>query len=307
MKTLVTGGAGFIGSTIVDALIAEGHEVLIVDNLSSGRRENVNPSARFVDIDIRDRGIASLFKSEKPVTVFHYAGQIDVRRSISEPLFDCDVNLKGLLNILTSAAENSCKKFIFASSGGAIYGDVAELPATEDSPVSPISPYGVAKAAGELYLQCFQRMSGLDYVALRYSNVYGPRQDPIGEAGVVAIFTHTMLHGIEPEIFGDGKQTRDFVYVDDVAAANLKALAASGSGVYNIASGTELSINNLFAVIAGLTGYHGKVSHAAPRPGEIQRTYLDCSRALTDMSWKPSVSIEEGLARTVGYFKGKPR
>jgi len=248
MKIIVTGGAGFIGSHVTDRYIAAGHQVVVVDNLTTGKMANLNPKVRFYQSDIRDPGMEEIFGNEKPDVVNHHAAQIDVRKSVQDPVFDAGVNILGMLNLLEKAIRHGVKRFIFASSGGAMYGDQPEnaAPADEETPLRPISPYGVAKATGELYLHYYKIVHGLDYVALRYGNVYGPRQDPFGEAGVVAIFTEKLLADGQPVINGDGLQTRDYVYVEDVAAANLLALHPGASGSFNIGTGLEKNVNELF-------------------------------------------------------------
>jgi UDP-glucose 4-epimerase len=305
MKILVTGGAGFIGSQVTDRYIADGHRVLIMDNLVTGKGENVNPRAQFYQMDIRDPKIEEVFARERPEVLNHHAAQIDVRKSVQDPLFDAGTNILGTLNLLEKAVKYGVRRFIFASSGGAIYGDqpAGAQPAREEDPLRPISPYGVAKATGELYLHYYRVVHGLDSVALRYGNVYGPRQDPFGEAGVVAIFTEKLLGGEQPMINGDGLQTRDYVYVEDVAEANALALNQKASGSFNIGTGLEKNVNELFSGLVKITGKSVKEVHGPAKPGEQRRSVLNCSKAQAHLGWGPRVSFEEGLQRTVEFFR----
>jgi len=303
-KILVTGGAGFIGSHVVDAYLAARHEVVVVDNLSSGRREHLSSNVRFAQMDIRDRALRSVFERERPEVVNHHAAQSSVSVSVSDPHLDAEVNILGTINLLTQCLEFKTRRVIFASTGGAIYGEPDRLPVDESHPARPISPYGISKLVGEFYLQEFGRR-GLEWAALRYANVYGPRQDPHGEAGVVAIFAQAMLDGRTPTIFGDGRQTRDFVYVDDVAAANLRALDAPSGQIANIGTGIETTVNELFEKLAGLSKFRGKAAYAAPRPGDVQRIALNGARAKTWLEWAPQVSLNDGLSRTVEWFRGR--
>ncbi len=305
MKILVTGGAGFIGSHVTDRYTAAGHRVVVVDNLTTGKMENLNPKARFYQSDIRDQGMEEIFAREQPDVVNHHAAQMDVRKSVQDPVFDASINILGMLNLLEKAVRHGVNRFIFASSGGAIYGDQPENadPASEEIPLQPISPYGVAKATGELYLHYYKVVHGLDYVALRYGNVYGPRQDPFGEAGVVAIFTEKLLADRQAIINGDGLQTRDYVYVEDVAEANLLALHSKASGSFNIGTGEEKNVNELFWCLLQIMGKSAQEAHGPAKPGEQRRSVLNCTRAQTGLGWKAKVSFEEGLRRTVEYFK----
>lgn len=305
-KILVTGGAGFIGSHVVDAYVAARHEVIVVDNLSSGRREQVPPNVRFVEMDIRDPSLRSVFERERPQIVNHHAAQSSVSVSVSNPRLDAEVNIIGTLNLLTHCLEFKTRRVIFASTGGAIYGEPDRIPVDENHPTRPISPYGLSKLVGELYLQEFSRR-GLEWAVLRYSNVYGPRQDPHGEAGVVAIFAQAMLEGRTPTIFGDGGQTRDFVYVEDVAAANVRALDAPPGQIANIGTGTETTVNDLFKKLADLCGFRGNATYAAPRAGDVKHTALSVARANAWLKWTPQVGLDEGLSRTVGWFRSKKR
>jgi UDP-glucose 4-epimerase len=301
VKALVTGGAGFIGSHLVDALVSAGHAVSVVDDMSRGRREQVNPSARLVEMDIADPRLIAAFEAERPEVVFHQAAQIDVRVSVSDPVADARVNVLGTANVLVAAAAAGARRVVFASSGGAIYGESDVLPTPEHHRAAPESPYGVAKACAEAYGEMFQRMRGLEFTALRYANVYGPRQDPHGEAGVVAIFALRLLVGDPVRINGDGGQTRDYVYVDDVVAANLRAVDGP-VGAYNIGTGRETDVNELFDRVRRLSGASLEATHGPAKPGEQRRSSLDIDRAARVLGWKPAVELDEGLTRTVAFF-----
>ena len=301
MRVLVTGGAGFIGSHIVDALIERGDEVTVVDDLSRGRREQINPAARFVECDITTDQLEQHIVAGKPEVIFHEAAQIDVRRSVREPLLDTNINVVGTVNVLQSAVASGAKRVIFASSGGAIYGDSAALPATEKLACEPASHYGTAKYCGEIYGQLYARMYGLEFTAMRYANVYGPRQDPHGEAGVVAIFAQKVLRGEIPTINGDGLQTRDYVHVHDVVAANLAALNGP-PGAYNVGTGVETDVNQIYEQIAMAAEFTQPALHGPAKPGEQWRSCLDCSLARTTLSWSARNSLAEGIANTVAYF-----
>jgi len=303
MKILVTGGAGFIGSHVADAYLEAGHEVVIVDNLSMGRMENVNPGAKFVKMDIYDEAIFQLFEQEKFDVVNHHAAQMDVRLSVADPIFDARNNILGTINLLQASVKHGVKKFIFISSGGAIYGEQDYFPADEEHPTRPLSPYGITKLTGEKYLYFYRHVYNLGFVILRYSNVYGPRQNPKGEAGVIAIFTSKLLTGEQPIINGDGAQTRDYVYVGDVVAANLKALAYSENDYFNIGTGIETDVNELFRQLNRLTGARREAQHGPAQPGEQLRSVLNIDKAKKRLQWTPQVRLDEGLARTVAYFK----
>ena len=302
-KVLVTGGAGFIASHIVDRYISEGYDVAVIDDLSSGRIENLNPKASFHKIDIRDKGISAVFEKEKPDIVNHHAAQMDVRRSVADPAFDAEVNILGMLNLLENSIKFGAKKFIFASSGGAVYGEQVTFPATESHPTNPLSPYGISKLAGEKYLFYYKETYRLDYVALRYANVYGPRQNPHGEAGVVAIFTTRLLKREQPVINGDGKQTRDYVYVKDVVEANWQATVRNFCGPVNIGTGIETDVNELFSELVKLTESKAEEVHGPAKAGEQRRSVIDNRKAGDALGWKPKVSLEEGLKETVQFFK----
>jgi UDP-glucose 4-epimerase len=306
MRILVTGGAGFIGSNTVDALVANGAgEISVLDDLSAGKRHQVNPKAAFHQVDLRDAAaVKGVVEAAKPEAIVHLAAQMDVRRSVADPAFDAQVNLVGFLNLIEAARQNGLRRVIFASTGGAIYGEQDDFPCNEDHPRRPVSPYGVAKLATEAYLFFYQTEYGLDYIALRYGNVYGPRQDPQGEAGVVAIFSGLMLDHKPVTIFGDGKQTRDYVYVGDVVAANLAALSSSVSGeAFNIGTGIETDVNQLYDTLASIADFPAQATHAAARPGEQRRSVISPARAAEKLGWRPQVKLADGLARTFDYFK----
>jgi UDP-glucose 4-epimerase len=305
MKILVTGGAGFIASHVADALVAEGHSVHIVDDLSGGKEENVPTRAVFHRADIRSDEIRSLFHDERFEMVVHHAAQMDVRRSVGDPRFDADVNLIGFLNLMEAGRENGLQKVVFASTGGAIYGEPEYVPQDEQHPLQPLSPYGITKLCTERYLYYYEQEWGISYVALRYANVYGPRQNPHGEAGVVAIFAERMLQGRQPVIYGDGEQTRDYVFVGDVVRANVQAVAFDGTGTFNVGTGKETSVNELFRKIRDrIDGTIDEV-HEKGRPGEQRRSVLDYSYSGKVLGWQPRTTLEEGLDETVAWFKEK--
>lgn len=305
MRALVTGGAGFIGSHLVDALVAGGHDVTVVDDLSRGRREQVHSAARFVERDIRDPRLEALVSEMAPEVVFHQAAQIDVRASVREPVADAGTNVTGTVNVLAACAAAGTRRVVFASTGGAIYGDTDVIPTPETHPCAPESPYGTSKLCAEAYGATFQRIRGLEFVALRYANVYGPRQDPHGEAGVVAIFATRLLHGEPCVINGDGTQTRDYVFVDDVVAANLRAVSVAAPAVINIGTGTETTVNDLFARMRGVAASAADAVHAPAKPGEQRRSCLDIRCAGELMQWRPEVDLTSGLARTLDFFRDR--
>lgn len=308
MRVLVTGGAGFIGSHLVDALIAAGHETITIDNLATGVRENLNPQVRFHEADIRDAAaVAEIFATERPEVLIHEAAQLDVRRSVADPAYDADVNILGTLRLLQAGMENGLQKVIFASSGGAIYGDTEIMPTPETHPTAPISPYGVSKLSIEQYLHYFHTIHGLQYVALRYSNVYGPRQNPHGEAGVISIFAERLLRGEPTTIYGDGENTRDYVYVGDVVTANLAALASERVGAYNVGTGTEITVNEVFRRINTLTEAGAAERHGEAKVGEQRRSCLNWELARQELGWQPQIGFDEGLTRTVEFFIDKTR
>jgi UDP-glucose 4-epimerase len=303
MKVLVTGGAGFIGSHVVDAFLEAGHEVVVVDNLSTGRSENLNPGARFYNLDIRDPALADVFEREKPEVVDHHAAQVDVRKSILDAAADADINIRGTLNVLECARRAGARKFIYPSSGGAIYGEPETLPCDERHPIRPICQYGVSKHVGEQYVFVYHHLYGLDFTILRYANVYGPRQNPYMEGGVVAVFAGRMLAGRPAVIFGTGEQGRDFVYAGDCARANVLAATGGGGGAYNIGVGHSTTVNEIFKQIKRITGYAAEPVYDPPKPGETFNIYLDSRRAKAELQWQPAVSLSEGLARTVEHFR----
>jgi len=305
LKILVTGGAGFIGSHVCDVFVANGHEVIALDNLSSGKRENLDPKVRLVELDIRSPEAAQLIESEKPGVICHLAAQMDVRRSVEDPRFDAESNILGMLNLLEAARKSGVRKFIFSSTGGAIYGEQDVFPAPETHPTRPVSPYGVSKASGELYLGYYKAQYGLDYVALRYANVYGPRQNPHGEAGVVAIFSQRLVSGKSCTIYGDGGQTRDFVYGPDVARANLLAFEKDYVGAVNIGTGIETDISQLYTYLAEAAGSSQKAEHAPGKPGEQRRSCVDNRLARNVLGWEPKVDIRTGLKNTIDYFRAQ--
>lgn len=302
---LVTGGAGFIGSHLCDALIEEGHEVLVVDDLSGHQGDRWVPAgARLFPMSVGDARVHQLLLDQKPEIVFHLAAQISVRESVARPRLDASVNLIGLLRLLEAVqACGSVQRLVFASTGGAIYGESDTVPTPETAAAHPISPYGCAKAAAETYLDCYRAMAGLPTISLRYSNVYGPRQDPHGEAGVVAIFARRLIAGEGCRINGTGEQTRDFVYVDDVVRANLLAARSEAVGSWNIGTGVETSVNRLYELLAAHAGDVPPVEHGPPLPGEQMRSAVDSTRARQQLGWEPTVAIDEGLRRTLEWFR----
>lgn len=309
MKILVTGGAGFIGSQVADAYLEAGHEVAVIDNFVSGSRDNLNPQAKLYEIDIEDASaVRQAIDEFKPDVINHHAAQIDVRVSVGDPLLDARRNILGSLNLILAAHEAGVKKFIYANSGGAGYGDpdAADLPCTEEAPIRPIAPYGVSKVTVERYLYSRQATHGLNYVALRYGNVYGPRQS-FGEAGVCAIFTHLLLQNKQPTIYGDGSQTRDYVFVKDVVAANLLALDDKATGPYNVSTGVGTTTQQVFDAVAAATGYAGEPIMAEERPGEIQTIVLSSDKLQRELGWRPSVDFKTGIEQTVTWMKDKER
>jgi UDP-glucose 4-epimerase len=298
VRAVVTGGAGFIGSNVVDALLERGNDVHVLDDLSRGKRENVADGAQLHEGDIR-RDAASVFAEVRPDVCFHLAAQIDVRVSVERPELDADVNVVGTLQVLEAAREHGTT-LVFSSTGGAIYGE-CDGPAPEDHPRQPLAPYGVSKLAAEEYIAAYNRLYGSTHVSLRYGNVYGPRQDPHGEAGVVAIFMNALRDGKTPRIYGDGSQTRDYVFVGDVVAATLAAAGHPG-GVFNVGTGAETSVLDLYERIQRAAGIQRPAEHADPRPGELQRSVLDPSLAGRELGWKPERSLDEGLAATWAWI-----
>ena len=304
MKILITGGAGFIASQIAEAYLAAGHAVTIVDNLSTGRKANIPQGATFVEADIRDAAaMHTLFSSTAFDLMSHHAAQMDVRKSVADPVYDASVNVLGVLTLLQECVRTGVKHVVFASSGGAIYGEQDFFPADETHPTRPISPYGVAKLTTEQYLFYYYAVFGLNAVCLRYANIYGPRQNPEGEAGVVAIFANRMFAGQEPVINGEGKQTRDYVFVGDVVRANVAAVGKTGFHIYNVGTGRETDVNHLFRVIRDAVGSTCPERHGEAKKGEQLRSVLSHERIKKELGWTPSVTLEEGLARTVDHFR----
>jgi UDP-glucose 4-epimerase len=305
MKALVSGGAGFIGSHVVDGYVAGGLEVVVVDDLSRGSGANLPPGVPFYKLDIRDRSaLGALFEREKPDLINHHAAQIDVRRSVREPVFDAECNILGSLNLLELAVKCKVRRFIYASTGGAIYGEPKILPADEGTPVEPLSPYGISKHSFEHYLLNARQLYGLPFVVLRYGNVYGPRQSSEGEAGVVAIFCEQMLQSITPTIFGDGKKTRDYVEVSDVARANLQALKHGEDEIFNVATGVATTDYEVFAAVRDALGLPPSEPQYAPkRPGEVDHIYLDVRKAASALEWHPKVTFRAGVAKTAEWFR----
>lgn len=310
MKIIVTGGAGFIGSNIVDRLLEDGHQVEVIDNFYSGREENLvtaeqkHPSNLTVhEMDIRDNQINELFQISRPDCVMHLAAQIDVRKSVSDPVFDADVNITGSLNILEASVAAGVKRFIFTSSGGAVYAEPQYLPVDEKHAKQPLSPYGISKKAIVDYLTFYHDHHKLAAISLAPGNVYGPRQDPFGEAGVVAIFTGKMLASETPTINGDGEQVRDYIYVDDVADAYLTAMSSDVTGFFNIGTGAGSSVNDLFKELAAITGFTKQPAYGPAKPGEMRRIYLNCELAARELGWKAKTGFRQGLQETVEYFR----
>ncbi|MDI6853188.1 MAG: NAD-dependent epimerase/dehydratase family protein [Deltaproteobacteria bacterium] len=302
-RVLITGGAGFIGSHLADAVLAAGHEVAVVDNLSTGRREFVPAAAKFFPYDVKSTEASDLIISWRPQVIMHHAAQMSVRLSVENPVFDAQENILGSLNLFQAAAQAGVEKIIFASTGGAIYGDEAPVPAKETDKANPECPYGVAKLAIEHYLHFYHREFGIIPVCLRYANVYGPRQNGLGEAGVVAIFIEKFLAGQQPVINGDGRQTRDFVFVEDIVAANLKALDYHEPGIYNIGTGLETDILTIYLKLQKLTGSPLGPVHGPAKPGEQRRSALNADLSRKQLDWRPVVDLDEGLSQTVAAFK----
>ncbi len=302
MKILVTGGAGFVASHIVDAYVASGHQVLVVDNLSTGKREHVNPEARLVEMDLNDPALFDLFETERPDVVNHHAANASVSVSVRKPAFDASQNVLGTINLLEAARQAGTGKFIYISSGGAMYGNPEYLPMDENHPANPISPYALSKLTGERYVRIYGQEHGLSWISLRYANVYGPRQDPFGEAGVISIFCQNLLDGLTPKIHWDGEQTRDFVYVGDCARANLLALEGGDGQAYNVGTGTGTSINALFHTLRDIAGQQVTAQRGPRRPGDVRHSYLDCRKIEQELGWRAEVDLQAGLAQTWQYF-----
>lgn len=305
MRILVTGGAGFIGSHVVDAYVAAGHEVHVVDDLSLGQPANLNPAALFTQLDICTPEFLNVVAQIQPEVINHHAAQTSVRLSVSDPLNDCRRNVLGSLQVLEAARQAGVRKVIYISSGGAIYGEPEALPCREDHPIRPDSPYGATKHAPEHYLDIYNRTYGLDFTTLRYGNVYGPRQDPLGEAGVIAIFTAQMLHDQQVTINGSGEQERDYVYIADAVRANVLALedGVGSANAYNIAAGVGTTVNALFAQLKSATGYTRDAVYGPAKPGETFRIYLDINRAAADLGWTPTTSLADGIQATIDSLR----
>lgn len=303
MRILVTGGAGFIASHVSDRLLALGQRVAIVDNLSTGKRENLPAEAEFYEIDMRDKTLEKVFEEEKPQVVIHHAAHANVTESVKNPGYDASVNVGGSINLLECCVKNAVEKFVYASTGGALYGEACYIPADEAHPIDPVSPYGVSKHAVEQYLYAYRQNHGLEYVVLRYPNVYGPRQDPHGEAGVVAIFTLQLLTGETPTIFGDGSKTRDYCYVSDIVDANVLALSNEVTGTYNLGRGIEVSDLEVFESVREAVGSEVEPDFAPVRPGEVEHIALDSSKAERELGWKWRVDLIEGIAEAVRFYR----
>ena len=303
MKILVTGGAGFIGSHIVDACVERGHQVVVIDDLFTGHRDNVNPAARFVEMDIRSRELGSLFEAERFEVVCHQAARGNVRASMEDPWVYADVNVEGGINLLEAARRTGTRKLVYASTGGCVYGELQYTPADEQHPIQPRDPYGASKASFELYLPVYQMNYGLAFTTLRYPNVYGPRQDPFGEAGVVSIFTGQMLLNQPAIINGDGEQSRDYVFVGDVVSANLLVMDHGDNEAFNLGWGRGTTVNEIFWKLKALTGYAGAEQHGPAKLGEVRHNDLDAAKIKGALGWEPQVGLEEGLRRTVEFFR----
>ncbi len=303
MNVLVTGGAGFIGSHVVDRLVQEGYQVSVIDNLCTGKRKNVNKKAKLYKMDIQSRSIDRVLRAQRPTTIIHLAAQMNVRLSTEDPTFDASVNILGTINLLEHAIQHGVRKITFASSGGAVYGEQEVFPASESHRTDPLSPYGISKLAGEKYLAYYAHEQGIRYVALRFGNVYGPRQEPEGEAGVIAIFAKKMLKGEQPMINGTGKQTRDFVYVDDVVESVMATLKPETQGIYNVGTGQETTVNECYALLKKFTKSECKDLYGPAKKGEQLRSVLDVTKLREEFGWDAHVSLSDGLSQTVEYFK----
>jgi len=302
MKILVTGGAGFIASQISDAFINEGHEVFIIDNLSTGFEKNINPKANFIKADICDKNLSQVFEKEKFDVVNHHAAQMDVRRSVADPAFDANTNIIGTINLLQNCVNTGVNKFMFASTGGAVYGEQDYFPADEKHPSSPLSPYGISKLAVEKYLYFYNAQYKLNYSILRYANIYGPRQNPFGEAGVIAIFTTKLLNKEQPVINGNGEQTRDYVFVGDVVKANLLALTDGNTDIYNVGTGLETNVNEIFNKLNSIIGNGQQEKHGPAAAGEQMRSVITSDKLFNKFNWRPDTSLDKGLEKTVQFF-----
>ena len=302
-NAIVTGGAGFIASHISDALIERGFHVAVIDNLSTGKKRNLAPDATFYEVDIRDESVAGIFEKEKPQILFHLAAQMDVRKSVEDPAYDAEVNIGGTVNLLEAGRAVGLKKTIYAGTGGAVYGEPEHLPADESTPIEPLCPYGISKHTVEHYLELYRKLYGMNYTVLRYANVYGPRQDPHGEAGVVAIFSQQLLAGEQPRIFGDGTKTRDYVYVGDIVQANMLALEAGDGAVVNLGWGVQVTDRQVFDGVRAAAGSNIEPEYAAKRLGEVDYISLDASLARKVLAWEPKVDLADGLRRAVEFYR----
>ena len=302
MKILVTGGAGFIASQLSDAFINEGHEVFIIDNLSTGFEKNINQKANFIKADICDKNLSELFEKEKFDVVNHHAAQMDVRRSVVDPAFDANTNIIGTINLLQNCVNTGVSKFVFASTGGAVYGEQDYFPADEKHPTSPLSPYGISKLAVEKYLYFYNAQYKLNYSILRYANIYGPRQNPFGEAGVIAIFTTKLLNKEQPVINGNGEQTRDYVFVSDVVKANLLALTDKNTDTYNVGTGLETNVNEIFNKLNSIINNGQQEKHGPAAAGEQMRSVITSDKLFNRFNWRPDTSLQTGLEKTVQFF-----
>lgn len=303
MRIIVTGGAGFIGSWVSEAYISEGHEVLVIDNLSTGSEDNIPPEAGFVECDVRNSDeLEKVFRRFRPEIVNHHAAQINVRDSVENPSLDAEININGSLNVLRLCAEWETERFIFSSTGGALYGEPQKLPAGESTPALPLSPYGISKLSTENYVRYYSKNHGFGHVILRYANVYGERQNPEGEAGVIGIFCENIINGKPCLIFGDGEQTRDYVHVSDVSRANLLAAGLEEEGTFNIGTSIESSVNDIARILGEVTKTGFETVHEKQRPGEVRRISLDCSLAAEKLGWSAQVALREGLFRTWSWF-----
>ena len=302
-KILITGAAGFIASHIVDALIEQGHDVIVIDDLSRGNVSDINPKAKFYQMDIRSSELDQIFSKERPDVVNHHAARTSVNHSLADPSDDAEVNILGSLNLLQNCRKWRVKKIIYASSGGAIYGEPVYLPCDENHPIAPISPYGISKYAVELYVKSYFSNYGLNYTILRYANVYGPRQIPTGEAAVIAKFSYQMLHGLDISINGSGEQARDFIHVKDIVRANILAIKQSENEIYNLGTGKTTSINSIFRSLKCLTGYSNEPHHAPDIRGEIFKTSLSAAKAQRELGWVPAISLEDGLRLTLAFYR----
>ena len=303
MKILVTGGAGFIASHIADKFIEEGHEVVILDDLSTGFEKNINPKAKFINLKIGDEKVSNLFEEENFDVVNHHAAQMDVRRSVIDPAFDANTNILGTINLLQNSVKHGVNKFMFASTGGAVYGEQENFPADENHPTVPVSPYGISKLSVEKYLYFYFNEHKLSYTILRYANIYGPRQNPFGEAGVVAIFSAKLLKGERPIINGTGEQTRDYVFVVDVVNANILTLRDQESNIYNVGTGIETNVNELYNMLNEIVGKGQEEKHGPAAAGEQMRSVITSQKLFDKFNWKPSTKLIDGLKETVEFFK----